>query len=150
MPISSPLHLPLGGAYPISLRCPPLRGRFQLTRADRIGIERLLSLGLTAACPNPILIEGFLRHKLRLARPAPDQPPTDLVVAGRRVTYMTSGTNARSGKLTMVSDSDKSCVPVTSFLGATLLGMRKMQKMPLLCRFPRRSEPGEQIISTEI
>ena len=132
MHIFTPLHPPFGGAYHPSFRYPPLRGRFQLTSADRVGIERLLSLGLTANCPNPTLIEGFLRHKLRLARPAPEPVPADLVVAGRQVTYMTSGAHARSGTLTMVSDSKAGCVPVTSFLGATLLGMRKMQKMPLL------------------
>tara|TARA_R100000935_G_C2839237_1_gene170084 strand:- start:3402 stop:3851 length:450 start_codon:yes stop_codon:yes gene_type:complete len=132
MHIITPPHLPIGGAYQPSLRCLPLRGRFQLTRADRAGIERLLSLGLTAVCPNPTLIEGFLRHKLRLARPASEPAPADLVTAGRQVTFMTSGKNARSGKLTLVPGCGKTCLPVTSFLGATLLGMRKMQKMPLL------------------
>lgn len=132
MYITNSMHLPAGSAYQPSFKSPPLRGRFQLTQADRIGIERLLSLGLTAECPNPTLIEGFLRHKLRLARPAPEPAPKNLVVAGRYVSYMTAGGKARSGLLTMVQSDDVSSIPVTSLLGATMLGMQKLQRVPLL------------------
>ena len=132
MYIANPTHLPMGNAYQPTCKCPPLRGRFQLTRADRVGVERLLSLGLTAECPNPTLIEGFLRHKLRLAGPAPEPAPANLVIAGRTVSFMTNGGKARSGMLTLVPGHNAGCIPVTSFLGATLLGMRKQQRAPLL------------------
>ena len=132
MYITNPTHMLTGNAFRPSFKCPPLKGRFQLTRADRIGVERLLSLGLTAECPNPALIEGFLHHKLRLARPAPEPTPANLVVAGRLVSFMTHGGRARSGVLTFVPDDDAGCIPVTSFLGATMLGMQKLQRAPLL------------------
>lgn len=132
MHITDPMHLPAGSAYQPSFKCLPLRGRYQLIQADRIGIERLLSLGLSAKCPNPTLIEGFLRHKLRLARRAPEPAPPNLVVAGRQVSFMTTGGKARNGKITMVPGENLGCIPVTSFLGATMLGMRKLQRMPLL------------------
>jgi hypothetical protein len=132
MYITNPTHLLTGNAYRPSFKCPPLKGRFQLTRADRIGVERLLSLGLTAECPNPALIEGFLHHKLRMARPAPEPTPAYLVVAGRLVSFMTNGGKPRSGMLTFVPGDDAGCIPVTSFLGATMLGMQALQKAPLL------------------
>ncbi|WOI31075.1 hypothetical protein [Sulfitobacter dubius] len=132
MYITNPTHMLTGNAFRPSFKCPPLKGRFQLTRADRIGVERLLSLGLTSECPNPALIEGFLHHKLRLARPAPEPTPANLVVAGRLVSFMTNGGRARSGMLTFVPADGAGCIPVTSFLGATMLGMQKLQRAPLL------------------
>ncbi|MFG6621031.1 hypothetical protein ACGYK3_16085 [Sulfitobacter sp. 1A05707] len=129
---TNPTHMPTGNAYRPSFKYPPLKGRFYLTRADRIGVERLLSLGLTEECRNPTLIEGFLRHKLRMARPAPEPTPANLVVAGRLVSFIANGGKARSGMLTLVSGDDAGSIPVTSFLGATMLGMQKLQKAPLL------------------
>ncbi len=132
MHITSSTNLPTRNADRPSFNCASLKARYQLTRADWIGVDRLLSLGLTAECPNPALIEGFLRHKLRLARPAPEPAPTDLVTVGRHVSFMTSGGRARSGVLTLVPGGQAGCIPVTCFLGATMLGMQKMQKVPLL------------------
>jgi hypothetical protein len=132
MHITTPTHLLTGSAHQLSFKAPPLKDRFQLTQSDRVGIERLLSLGLTAQCPYPALIEGFLRHKLRLSRPAPDPTPTNLVVAGRHVSYMITGGNARSGIVTFVPSKDVRSIPVTTFLGATMLGMHKRQRMSVL------------------
>ncbi|WP_336098147.1 hypothetical protein [Roseovarius sp. CH_XMU1461] len=125
-------HQPTGDAYRPTFKCPSLKGRFQLTRADRIGVERLLNLGLTAECPNPALIEGFLRHKLRLARPAPEPAPSNLVTVGKHLTFMTSDGKTCEGILALAPIEKEGCIPLTSFLGATMLGMHKMQKMPLL------------------
>ena len=132
MLFTNPMDRPTADALQPSFKCPSLKGRFHLTRSDWIGVERLLSLRLTAECPNPTLIEGFLRHKLRLARAAPEPSPSDLVIAGRRVVFMTSGGKARSGILRLVPHVQRGGIPVTSFLGATMLGMRKLQKTPLL------------------
>lgn len=132
MYITDPMPLPAGNACQHTYENPPLAGRFQLVHSDRVGIERLLSLGLIGKCANPTLIAGFLRHKLRLARHAPEPIPATLVVAGRWVSFMTTGRKARWGKLTMVQCDDANCIPVTSFLGATMLGMTKLQKAPLL------------------
>lgn len=119
-------------AYHLPMKCPSLRGRFQLTRADRIGIERLLSLGLASETENPRLMEGFLRHKLRIAGSVLNPVPADLVTAGRYVSYITNNGKTRSGLLTFVPGKQTLCIPVTSFLGATMLGMQKMQKAPVL------------------
>lgn len=132
MYITNSKQMPTGIAYRPSFKCLPLKGRVQLTRADRIGVERLLSLGLTEECPNPTLIEGFLRHKLCIARPAPEPMPANLVVAGRLVSFMANGGKTRSGMLTLVPGDGVRCISVTSFLVATMLGMQKMQKAPLL------------------
>ncbi|WP_417260773.1 hypothetical protein [Celeribacter sp.] len=132
MQITNSTRLRTDSAYTPSFKYAPLKSRFQLTNSDRVGIEWLLSAGLTAECPYPTLIEGFLRHKLRSSKSAPEPAPHDLVVPGRLVSYMTSGDKARRGKVTIIPNEDDGSIPVTSFLGATMLGMRKKQRMPLL------------------
>lgn len=111
---------------------PAPSSRFELTAADRIGIEKLLRDGVTRRSPNPNLLEGFLRHKLRVSCGAPDPAPNALVTSGRRVKYMISGGGAREGLLTMQPDVRVDRIEVATLLGATLIGMRSSQKMPLL------------------
>lgn len=53
-------------------------------------------------------------------------------MAGRQITYMISGEGARSGVLAMRPTPSPGHILVASLLGATLIGMRKLQKMPLL------------------
>jgi len=105
---------------------------FLLTVEDRLGIERLLHGRGTRNAPNPTLLNGFLNHKLRISRGAPWPTPPELVVAGCHVTYMISGEGARSGVLSMSPTPAPGRILVASLLGATLVGMRKMQKVPLL------------------
>ncbi|GGL50434.1 hypothetical protein [Wenxinia marina] len=105
---------------------------FALTREDRAGIERLLRQHDTKHAPNPPLLNGLLRHKLRISAPAPRPTPLELVVGGSHVTYKITGEGARSGVLSMSPIPLPGQVLVASLLGATLLGMRKLQKAPLL------------------
>ncbi|GAW36697.1 hypothetical protein RA2_03772 [Roseovarius sp. A-2] len=105
---------------------------FLLTVDDRLGIEHLLRYRGTRNSPNPPLLNGLLRHKLRISRGALEPASPDLVVAGRRVTYMISGEGARTDVLSMSPVPAPGHIPVASLLGATLIGMRKMQKVPLL------------------
>ncbi|MEY8799468.1 hypothetical protein AB9K35_04010 [Leisingera sp. XS_AS12] len=105
---------------------------FHLTVEDRLGIERLLHGRSMRDAPNPALLRGFLYHKLRISRGAPWPTPPELVVAGCHVTYMISGGGARSGVLSMSPAPAPGRVLIASLLGATLVGMRKMQKVPLL------------------
>ncbi|EAR51977.1 hypothetical protein OG2516_13169 [Oceanicola granulosus HTCC2516] len=105
---------------------------FLLTANDRSGVERMLRHRGTKHAPNPALLNGLLRHKLRISQPAPEPVPPTLVVAGCHVTYMISGEGARSGTLVMSSVPVPGRLLVATLLGATLLGMRKMQKVPLL------------------
>ena len=106
--------------------------RHLLTQSDRNAIARLLADGGTRHAPNPVLLEGLLRQRLRSARPAPEVIPTDLIIAGSRVTYKINGEGARSGILSIAEMPWPGHIMVTSLLGATLIGMRSMQKAPLL------------------
>ncbi|WP_323781622.1 hypothetical protein [Leisingera sp.] len=105
---------------------------FLLTVEDRLGIERLLHSRGTRNAPSPALLNGLLSHKLGISRGAPWPTPPELVVAGCHVTYMISGGGARSGVLSMSPAPAPGRILVASLLGATLVGMRKMQKVPLL------------------
>lgn len=98
---------------------------------DRVAIERLLRNRGTRHAPNPLLLNGLLSRKLRSARAAPVPAPADLVVGGSHVTYMISGEGARSGTLAMGANPVPGHILVASLLGATLIGMRRMQKAPL-------------------
>lgn len=108
------------------------RSSYYLTVADRVGIEKLLANRATRHAPNPTILNGLLRHKLRSARGAPEPSPFNLVVAGSQVTYMVSGEGARRGELCMQAMPRPGHILVASLLGATLIGMQTLQKSPLL------------------
>lgn len=105
---------------------------FTLTPTDRLGIEQLLARqGPQGALLSPLLA-GLLRVKLRTGETVSGSAPGDLVTARRLITYMTSGGGAKSGILTMTAEEAPGEIPVGSLLGATLIGMRRLQKAPLL------------------
>lgn len=132
MTITRITHLPPGSDFrPLFPRSAVETG-FLLTVEDRRGIERLLRHDGTRNAANPALLNGFLRHKLRISREAPEPPPPGLVMAGCHVTYMISGEGARSGVLSMSPAPVPGHLSIISLLGATLMGMRKLQKVPLL------------------
>lgn len=126
------IHYPSFGGSPRTAHDHFEPGAYHLTVADRLGIERLLDNKATRHAPNPSILDGLLRHKLRSARGAPEPAPADLVVAGSIVTYMISGEGARSGELSMQAMPLPGRILVASLLGATLIGMRVLQKTPLL------------------
>lgn len=105
---------------------------FFLTVEDRLGIERLLRHGAMQHAPNPELLTGLLRYKLRSSRSAPEPVPWDLVVAGCHLTYRVRGENTRSGVLSMTPTPLPGHVLVPTLLGATLIGVRALQEVPLL------------------
>ena len=105
---------------------------FSLTVDDRLGIERLVRHRRTRYAPNPPLLDGFLLHKLRMARAAPEPAPPELVVSECHVTYVIGDEEERSGILTMSPVPVPGRLLVASLLGATLIGMRALQKAPLL------------------
>ena len=132
MTITRITQLPTGREVRPPFRRAAAQTGFRLTVDDRLGIEQLLRCEGTRSAPNPPLLNGLLRHKLRISRGAPEPASPDLVVAGRHVTYMISGEGARSGVLSMNPVPGQGYIPVASLLGATLIGMRKLQKVPLL------------------
>lgn len=103
-----------------------------LTVDDRLGIERLVRHRGTKHAPNPALLNGLLRHKLKISRAAPEPAPAELVVSECHVTYVIGDEAERSGVLTMSPLPMPGRLPVASLLGATLIGMRALQKAPLL------------------
>lgn len=70
---------------------------FSLTMVDRLGIERLLRHGATQHVPNPDLLSGLLRHKLRTSLGAAEPASRRLVGGGFHLTYMIGGDRTRSG-----------------------------------------------------
>ena len=132
MTITRMTTLPAGSNFRSPFERSAVETGFLLTMEDRLGIERLLRQRGTENAPNPPLLNGLLRHKLRISRRAPEPAPPELVVAACHVTYMISGEGARSGVLSMSRMPIPGCLLVASLLGATLIGMRKMQKAPLL------------------
>jgi hypothetical protein len=132
MTITRLTDLPAGSDFRLLFERSAVETGFLLTVEDRLGIERLLRHRGTRNAPNPPLLNGLLRHKLRISRGAPEPTSSDLVVAGCHVTYMISGGGARTGVLCMSPVPMPGYVLVASLLGATLIGMRKLQKVPLL------------------
>ncbi|ARC87382.1 hypothetical protein [Rhodovulum sp. MB263] len=132
MTITRITHLPPGSDFRELFPRSSVETGFLLMAADRLGIERLLRHDGTRNAANPALLNGFLRHKLRISRAAPEPAPPGLVVAGCHVTYMISGEGARSGLLTISPVPGPGHLSIASLLGATLMGMRKLQKVPLL------------------
>lgn len=132
MTLENVTRLPLGRDFRSVFDAGPAQARFALTVEDRAGIERLLRRRGTRQAPNPVLLEGLLRHKLRISRGAPEPAPRELVVAGCHVTYEIGGDDARSGVLAMSAAPLPGHVLVASLLGATLIGMRALQRAPLL------------------
>ncbi|WP_299822097.1 hypothetical protein [uncultured Jannaschia sp.] len=132
MTFANVTRLPLGRDFRSVFDAGPAQTRFFLTVEDRIGIERLLRQRGTRNAPNPVLLEGLLRHKLRISRGAAEPAPQELVVAGCHVTYEIGGEDARSGMLAMNPVPFPGHVLVASLLGATLIGMRVLQRAPLL------------------
>ncbi|SDY81132.1 hypothetical protein [Citreimonas salinaria] len=125
-------HLPSGSNFQSLFERSAVETGFLLTVEDGVGTERLLRHCGTKNAPNPPLLIGLLRHKLRISRGAPEPAPPEVVLAGRQVTYMISGEGSRSGVLAMHPVPLPGRVLVASLLGATLIGMRKLQKAPLL------------------
>ena len=50
MYITDPMRLPAGNECQHSYKNPPFASRFRLVHSDRVGLERLLSLGLVGKC----------------------------------------------------------------------------------------------------
>lgn len=132
MTFAKSTQLPAGSDFRSLFERSAVETGFLLTVEDRFGIERLLHHRGTRNAPSPALLNGLLRHKLRISRGAPWPAPPELVVAGCHVTYMISGGGARSGVLSMSPAPAPGRILIASLLGATLVGMRKMQKVPLL------------------
>lgn len=132
MSIANITALSIGSGFRSVFEQSAAKSGYALTVRDRVEIERLLRGNHTQKAPNPALLKGLLRHKLRVSDCAAEPPAADLVRSGSVVTYMITGEGARSAIITMRPGPALGQVKVASLLGATLIGMRKLQKVPLL------------------
>lgn len=78
---------------------------------------------------NPLLA-GVLRWKIDIASTVYGDIPPDVATLGSHVTYMVTGGGAQRGRLVQ-HDSEDGAIPITSLLGATLIGMRELDRAPL-------------------
>lgn len=110
---------------------------FELTVSDRVGIERLCAAQLSRFSEDSSFLRMLLRHKLNISRGAPEPAPRELVTSNRQVTYMIGPVRVYKGLLTFKKTNYPEHIHVGSTLGATLIGMRSLQKSPLMHRSGR-------------
>lgn len=81
-----------------------------------------------------VLVAGILRRKIARSDPVRGEVPDDLATGGCRVRFMITGGGASSGVLTheVAADAPKDAIPVCSLVGATLIGMRVLQRALVL------------------
>lgn len=118
-------HLPYGTSASCPHRKSFIRQRaFSLTRSDRTPLERLLRDRTMSEMSYPVILTGFLRHKLGAAIPARESAAVDLVTGGCHVHYMISGGGLQSGVLTFNVMHQVGAIPLASMLRATMIGVR--------------------------
>lgn len=103
-----------------------------LRARDRADLKWLLSRKDPAAQKLSPYVVGLLRYKVENARKAAAQGTDQLVIPLKRITYVLNDEAARVGILTMCIAARPGHIPVGSVLGATLIGMERFQKAPML------------------
>ncbi len=113
---------------PVPLRQPQPAITAWLTEADR----QILTYSMDhCLSEDEELVAGVLRSKIDLAEIICGDAPPDVATLGCNVTYMVTGGGAQYGRLTC-DDTGGDAIAITSLLGATLIGMRELQRAPLL------------------
>ena len=79
------------------------------------------------------LLAGVLRSKIDHARIISGDVPPDVATLGSHVTFMVTGGGAQRGELVQHDSGDAGAIAITSLLGATLIGMRELQRAFLPC-----------------
>ncbi len=105
-----------------------------LPEADHRQLRRHLDLCEGTGTPASKLLAHVLLHKIATTEPVRDMLARDLVTGGCRVIYSVDGGPIQTGLLVHRARSGlaSGVVPVSSLLGATLIGMRVGQRAPLL------------------
>lgn len=103
-----------------------------LSRADHLKLRDHLRNCEVARQP---FLSHVLRHKIRSCGTSAAVVRDDIVVGGSTVRYAIGSDPAQTGLLVhrARTDAASGVVPVSSLLGATLIGMRVGQRAPLLC-----------------
>lgn len=85
---------------------------------------------------NWALLAYVLQNRIVNTEPSHRPVDRDIVVSGSKVTYSVGGTSVEVGLLVHQPNAgprQRGIIPVSSLLGATLIGMRIGQRAPLLC-----------------
>lgn len=106
-----------------------------LPDVDRAQLQRHLRQCETARRPSSSLLTAVLKRKISAARALGSTRPDDAVTGGCVVSYSIDDGPLRSGLLVHRARPGVGggVIPVSSVLGATLIGMRVGQNAPLLC-----------------
>jgi len=107
----------------------------KLPAADRQELRHHLETCETASHVARPFLAHLLRHKLTSPEKLGSAAPNDVVVGGCCVSYSIDGGQGRTGLLLHRArkGSGSGVIPVSSLLGATLIGMRVGIRAPLLC-----------------
>ena len=111
------------------------RRRSILPEADHQQLQRHLDLCEGVQYSARGLLGYVLRNKIMTTEPVANLHARDLVTGGCCVSYSVDGGPVQSGLLVhrARSGSGSGVIPVSSLLGATLIGMRIGQRAALLC-----------------
>ncbi len=106
-----------------------------IPRADHQQLQGHLEQCEQMRQPSWTLLAYVLHHKIMTTEPVSNLHARDLVTGGCRVTYSVNGGPEQTGLLVHRARSGlgSGVIPVSSLLGATLIGMRVGQRAPLLC-----------------
>ena len=100
---------------------------------DHEQLQRHLELCESARPPGWAMLAHVLHHKIMTAQPVPTKRVNDMVTGGCRVTYSVNDGPPQTGLLTQRARTgmDSGVIPVSSLMGATLIGMRIGHHAPL-------------------
>jgi hypothetical protein len=96
-------------------------------------LQRHLAACESARPPGWAMLAHVLHHKIMTVEPVPTPQVNGMVTDGCKVTYSVDDGPPQIGLLTQRARSgqDNGVIPVSSLMGATLIGMRIGQRAPL-------------------
>lgn len=105
-----------------------------LPETDHQQLRRHLDQCETTRRPGWALLANVLRHKAMKTQPVRDLHDSDLATGGSHVTFCVDNGHQQTGLLSHQARTGlaSGVIPVSSLLGATLIGMRVGQRAPLL------------------
>ena len=112
------------------------RGRALLPVADYDLLLEYLEICERDRGPNWALLAYVLQNRIVNSEPSHQPVDRDIVVSRNEVIYSVSGASVEAGLLVHQPNAgprQRGIIPVSSLLGATLIGMRIGQRPPLLC-----------------
>lgn len=107
-----------------------------LPNVDRQQLMRHLASCEAALEPSSPFLAPVIHNRIETSLPCGAEPPSDTVTSGCRATYSIDGGSAQTSLLThnaRIAIKDSGVIPVRSLLGATLIGLRVGQTVPMLC-----------------